>query len=77
MPLCLVCEINSNDWYLIAKHIYDLTRKNDSKHIMWLNRNLSLKELSIEELAKRLEEFFSIKNSLALWTREIYSKILW
>lgn len=70
MPLCPICEIKADNWYSIAKHIHDLTRRNNAEHIMWLNRNLSIKELSAEELAKRLEEFFNIKGSLALWVRE-------
>ena len=70
MPICPVCEYKSSEWYEIARHIYSLTKKSDAKHIMWLNRNLSVKEVSEEELTKSLEGFFRVRNNLSDWIRQ-------
>lgn len=74
MPLCPICEITYNSWDEVADHIIKFTEKSDARHVMWLNRNISLKSLSKDELAKRLEEFFSIKDSLANWIRRRFVK---
>jgi len=71
MPLCPICEIKYNDWISVAIHIYEHTKKNDPSHIMWLNRNLEIRETSVKDLADKLEMFFDLKGKgLAHWIRE-------
>jgi len=71
MPLCPICEIKYDDWVSVANHIYELAKKNDPSHIMWLNRNLETRGTSVEDLADKLETFFDLKGKgLAPWIRE-------
>lgn len=42
-----------------------MAEKSNPSHVMWLNRNISLQELTPSELGKRLETFFS--GSLKAW----------
>ncbi|QIW22781.1 TenA family transcriptional regulator [Sulfolobus sp. S-194] len=71
MPICPSCEVVFNSWYDVAEHI-DLmaNKKSDKSHVMWLNRNLSIKRLSKEELAKKLEDYFSTPDGLGMWIRK-------
>jgi len=71
MPLCPICEVRYNGWVSVATHIQEFTKKNDPSHIMWLNRNLETRGISVEDLADRLETFFDLKGKgLAHWIRE-------
>ncbi|BDC17619.1 C2H2 type zinc finger domain-containing protein [Acidianus sp. HS-5] len=70
MPICPVCEYRSTEWKEVAGHLYSLTRKSDATHVMWLNRNLTIKEVDVEKLSEMLEEFFSIRGELSSWIRE-------
>lgn len=64
MPLCPACELESKDWDSVASHMLD---KNDSSHIMWLNRNISMHEMSRDELSASLESFFTVERGIGEW----------
>ncbi|AWR98072.1 TenA family transcriptional regulator [Acidianus sulfidivorans JP7] len=67
MPICPVCEVFYDSWSDVSNHLMN----NDAKHVMWLNRNISVKRLNQGELAERLEKFFSLDGiSLSLWIRK-------
>lgn len=70
MPICPSCEMRSNEWFKIALHMHEMANKNDANHIMWINRNLTLDEIGVNELAIRLEDFFSLKEGLKNWIRK-------
>ncbi|QCO29346.1 TenA family transcriptional regulator [Metallosphaera sedula] len=59
MPICPACEIKLESWGSVSSHMIQQASRSDPGHVMWLNRNLSLREMPQEELAKRLETFFS------------------
>ena len=44
--------------------------KSDPSHVMWLNRNLTIKRMEVDELVNALENFFSTQKGLAMWIRE-------
>jgi pyrroloquinoline-quinone synthase len=69
MPRCPVCEYRSQDWGEVASHLKAKCDLSDVKHVMWLNRNLTSRELGEEELARSLQEFFSLREGLAMWIR--------
>ncbi len=69
MAICPVCEYRSPYWDQISSHIRSKSNSSDVQHVMWLNRNLTIKELTEEELTGSLEEFFSLKDGLAQWIR--------
>ena len=71
MPICPSCEIKFNSWKELARHINEMANlKSDPSHVMWLNRNLTIKRMEVDELANALENFFSIQKGLAMWIRE-------
>lgn len=71
MPICPSCEIKFNSWKELAKHINEMANlKSDPSHVMWLNRNLTIKRMEVDELANALENFFSTQKGLAMWIRE-------
>ncbi|QKR00651.1 TenA family transcriptional regulator [Metallosphaera tengchongensis] len=69
MSICPVCRFRSNNWGDVASHIHDMTSRSDPPHVMWLNRNLSSREVSSQELAGTLEDYFSLKGGLSSWIR--------
>ncbi|AAK42812.1 TenA family transcriptional regulator [Saccharolobus solfataricus] len=70
MPLCPSCEMKFNSWEDLAKHMDLIANTNsDKSHVMWLNRNISMKRMEVNELANALERFFSTPNSLSMWIR--------
>ncbi|ABW01430.1 C2H2 type zinc finger domain-containing protein [Caldivirga maquilingensis] len=74
MPLCPICRVRFNDWSDVAAHFNEMTKVNDAAHVMWLNRNISSRELSIDELSVRLRDLFRIGNGLGSWIRDIFIK---
>ncbi|MEM0362274.1 MAG: C2H2 type zinc finger domain-containing protein [Sulfolobaceae archaeon] len=71
MPICPSCEIKFNSWKELARHINEMANlKSDPSHVMWLNRNLTIKRMEVDELANALENFFSMQKGLAMWIRE-------
>ena len=42
----------------LSSHILDCEKIGSAEHIMWLNRNVSSKKISLGELSKKLDEFF-------------------
>ena len=71
MPICPSCEIKFNSWKELARHINEMANlKSDPSHVMWLNRNLTIKRMEVDELANALENFFSTQKGLAMWSRE-------
>ncbi|MEM0264172.1 MAG: C2H2 type zinc finger domain-containing protein [Saccharolobus sp.] len=71
MPICPSCEIKFNSWKELAKHINEMANlKSDPSHVMWLNRNLTIKRMEVDELVNALENFFSTQKGLAMWIRE-------
>ncbi|MCG3109317.1 hypothetical protein L3N51_01607 [Metallosphaera sp. J1] len=59
MPICPACEIKLDSWRSVTDHMSERAQRSDPAHVMWLNRNLSLREMTKEELEERLEAFFS------------------
>ena len=71
MLICPSCEIKVNSWKELAKHINEMDYlKSDPSHVMWLNRNLKIKRMEVDELANALENFFSMQKGIAMWIRE-------
>ncbi|BFH73014.1 iron-containing redox enzyme family protein [Sulfurisphaera javensis] len=71
MPICPSCEIKFDSWYSLAEHIDEMAnKKSDKSHVMWLNRNLTTSRLEIDELSKKLEEYFSMPEGLRMWIRK-------
>ncbi|QGA53199.1 TenA family transcriptional regulator [Sulfolobus sp. E5-1-F] len=70
MPLCPSCEIRFTTWHDLANHMDFMANvKSDKSHVMWLNRNLSINRMEIDELASALEKFFLTPDSLSMWIR--------
>ncbi|ARM74677.1 C2H2 type zinc finger domain-containing protein [Acidianus manzaensis] len=69
MPICPVCEITYDSWDQVSDHMLKFVEKSEAKHVMWLNHNISIKSLNQKELSEKLEEFFSLNESLAMWIR--------
>jgi pyrroloquinoline-quinone synthase len=71
MPVCPFCEIKLGSWKELAKHFNDMANnRSDSKHVMWLNRNISINRMGIDELEYSLENFFTKPENLGLWIRK-------
>lgn len=70
MPICPSCEYRASGWKTIASHLYFMARNSDPSHVMWMNRNLTKKEVDVDNLSIMLENFFSIKDNLSFWIRE-------
>ncbi|AOL17772.1 TenA family transcriptional regulator [Sulfolobus sp. A20] len=71
MPICPSCEIKFSSWEELTKHIDEMANsKSEPSHVMWLNRNISIKRIEREELQRRLESFFNEPESLAMWIRK-------
>ncbi|QXJ34269.1 thiaminase II/PqqC family protein [Saccharolobus shibatae] len=71
MPVCPSCEMKFNSWEDLAKHMEVIANyKSDPSHVMWLNRNISMKRMEVSELESALENFFSTPNGLAMWIRQ-------
>ncbi|MEM0131729.1 MAG: C2H2 type zinc finger domain-containing protein [Saccharolobus sp.] len=67
MPICPSCEIKFNSWKELAKHINEMVNlKSDPSHVMWLNRNLTIKRMEVDELVNALENFFSMQKGLSI-----------
>ncbi len=72
--LCPVCDFEADSWEGLARHMSDLAGRSD--HVMWLNRNVSQKEMSVKDLSKALSSLFSQDGTLADWVRsEVIRKI--
>jgi hypothetical protein len=52
MATCPVC---GDDVAILAEHFVALADLSDGRHIMWLNRNVTKKAVSVEELARLLQ----------------------
>ncbi|BDB99384.1 TenA family transcriptional regulator [Saccharolobus caldissimus] len=70
MPICPSCEIKLGTWKDLAIHMNEMANiKSDPSHVMWLNRNISINKMNVNDLAKSLEDFFSTPDGLAMWIR--------
>ena len=59
MTRCPVCLIQLNDTIArLSDHFYALQLKNDSSHIMWLNRYMGKQRFGQDELELKFEKFF-------------------
>lgn len=63
MVRCTVCDqrFNKNDFKSLSKHFFDLANQSDSKHIAWLNKNISKQKKTPDELTNLFESFFDYK----------------
>ena len=55
-PACL--NPNYTNYGELSKHILKVEKNSSAEHIMWLNRNVSSRKMSLGELSKKLDEFF-------------------
>ncbi|WP_292319236.1 C2H2 type zinc finger domain-containing protein [Caldisphaera sp.] len=70
MPICPVCRFEADSWLDISDHIEKIANeKSDPQHVMWLNRNVSQKEIKKEELEAWLYNYFEKPESLSTWIR--------
>ncbi|BCU68066.1 TenA family transcriptional regulator [Sulfolobales archaeon HS-7] len=69
MKPCPVCYMSYSNWPGVAEHMYNKSGKNDAVHISWLNRHISIKEMSPTSLSERLNDFFSARDGLAGWIK--------
>lgn len=49
--------------------MHSMAKKSDPSHVMWINRNLTSKEVNVDKFSTMLEKFFSY-NTLSSWIRE-------
>jgi pyrroloquinoline-quinone synthase len=65
MVRCTVCSIkfSTNDFESLTNHFIDFASKSDSKHIAWLNNNISKEKKGFTELKLHFENFFDYKPS--------------
>ena len=72
MNICPVCgvKINEDAMTTLSSHIYSEALSSDPAHVMWLNRVISRKRLTEDELTKKMVEFYDFsKDGLAMWIR--------
>ncbi len=55
MIVCPVCPYEVADLSALADHFRSRADASDVGHVMWLNRHVSLRELSREGLREKLE----------------------
>ena len=70
MVRCTVCSHSfaKNDFESLAIHFTDQASISDSKHIAWLNKNISKDKQSSSELKELFEKFFDYKDiGLTKW----------
>ncbi len=59
MTKCPVCLIQINDTIArLSDHLYSMQLRNDSDHIMWLNRYIGKSKIGQDELELKIEKFF-------------------
>ncbi len=56
MIACPVCRGEQPDLTRLADHFWQLAEASDVRHVMWLNRHVSLREVPRDALQERLEE---------------------
>ncbi len=56
MTACPVCRREVPDLSVLADHFWDEAQASDVRHVMWLNRHVSLRELPREVLREKLEQ---------------------
>jgi pyrroloquinoline-quinone synthase len=72
MNICPVCGVKINDDAMttLSSHIHSEALSSDPAHVMWLNRVISRKRLTEDELTKKMVEFYDFsKDGLAMWIR--------
>lgn len=56
MIACPVCRVEVADLARLADHFWDLAEASDVRHVMWLNRHVSLREVPRDVLREKLEQ---------------------
>lgn len=54
MIACPVCRVEHEDLTRLADHFLDLADASDVRHVMWLNRHVSLREIPRDALREKL-----------------------
>ena len=65
MVRCTVCNVkfNKQDFKSLSEHFIALAGQSDSKHIAWLNKNVTNKKTDQKELEKLLRAYFDFSSS--------------
>ena len=77
MVRCTVCndKFGKNDFESFSRHFFDLANNSDSKHIAWLNKNITKQKKSPEELQSIITDFFDYnKQGLTNWVIQKFIK---
>ena len=63
MVRCTVCDshFSKDDFKSLASHFLEQANKSDSKHIAWLNKNITKQKKDVNELEGLLKQFFDYK----------------
>ncbi len=56
MIACPVCRVEAADVARLADHFWGLAEASDVRHVMWLNRHVSLREMPRDVLREKLEQ---------------------
>ncbi len=73
MNICPVCEeeFPDNEISTMSSHFYSKAKISDSKHIMWLNREISKERVPLDILTKKLEEYYDASSGgLSAWIKK-------
>lgn len=64
MVNCPVCysSFDKGNFNGLSEHLLSEASESNYEHVSWLNRNISKDKLSMEELEKRISEFYSLKD---------------
>ena len=77
MNICPVCGVKIKDAEMttLSSHIYSEAQSSDPAHVMWLNRVISRRKLTDDELTKKIVEFYDFsKEGLAMWIRRRFAE---
>lgn len=55
LPACAVCGAAAPDYAALAAHLRERADASEGRHVMWLNRHVSLREIPEAEIARWLE----------------------
>ncbi len=67
MLYCPICLEDTAKIEGLATHFYNLANKSDTKHVMWLNRNIGIHSMKESELALEFDRFFHFNGNISEW----------
>lgn len=69
---CFVCQVSVEDFPALADHFYAAASASDASHVMWLNRHITRKKVSRDQLSELLHRYLAERPPLAAWITHVF-----